>query len=476
MPLVSVNNDQNSSVPAQNPVNPQQAQPTPTATTATPVPAAALAPINSGQQQDTAKIDHLNPYNIKEYADPVSVQPVAETNEDLDVDSKMGNLSALQNQIDSIAENGTEVDAPKQEMVSDAPAGSDKEILDKLLISSINLKATDIHITANNRAILRIDGKIQIGSSKIISADEVSRFVNVLLATRKDTELKEKSEIDLNYVVGSRRFRVNIFRQMGNYSISMRVIPDKIMTLEEIGMPEIVKTFSGIPNGLILVTGPTGSGKSTTIASMLNLINLTMPKHILTLEDPVEYVFPKGIGLLEQREYGIDFLDWESAIRALLRQDPDIVLIGEMRDLDTIESALKIAETGHLVFATLHTNSAAETINRIIDVFDNTKQEQIRIQLSSVLRAVISQRLIPITQGGRRAAVEVLISTPGVKNAIRDKKVFQLDNIIQTSSDLGMMSMDQSLAKMVMQGLISKDTAKSFSLNPDQIDILLTRR
>lgn len=459
MPLINTNNDKNTNsttTPTTNPI--------PTVTSVTPASSAPATqpPINMN-----------NPYNIKETKDPVEPVAKLENNpEDLNIDKKIGNLNFLQNQIDSVASDEVETIAN-----IDVPVSSDaKAVFDALLLSSIKLNASDVHLTSNNRAVIRVDGKIQIGSSRVFNSAEILNFVNILVANRKDIDLKQQSEIDLNYVVGNRRFRVNVFKQTGNYSIAMRVIPEKIMTLEEVGMPEIVKTFSNVPNGLILVTGPTGSGKSTTIASMLNLINLTVPKHIVTLEDPIEYVFPKGVGLLEQREFGIDFTNWEKAIRALLRQDPDIVLIGEMRDLDTIESALKIAETGHLVFATLHTNSAAETINRIIDVFDNTKQEQIRIQLSSVLRAVISQRLIPISQGGRRAAVEILISTPGVKNAIRDKKVFQLDNIIQTSSDIGMLSLDQSLAKMVMQGLISKDTAKSYSLNPNQIDILLTRR
>src|SRR5260221_1673407 len=236
---------------------------------------------------------------------------------------------------------------------------------------------------------------------------------------------------------------------MGNFAITMRVIPEKILTLDELNMPPIIKTLSEYPNGLVLVTGPTGSGKSTTIASLLNLINLTQPKHIITLEDPIEFVFPKGMGMVEQREFGIDFSSWTNALRSILRQDPDVVLVGEMRDLETVEAALRIAETGHLVFATLHTNGAAESINRVIDIFDSQKQDQIRVQLSSVLRAVLSQKLVPLSSGGRRVAMEFLVSTPGVKNAIRDKKTFQIDNIIQTSSDIGMISLEQSLVKLV---------------------------
>ena len=273
--------------------------------------------------------------------------------------------------------------------------------------------------------------------------------------------------------MGNRRFRVNIFRQMGNFSITLRIIPERILSIAELGLPEIINEFPTFPNGLVLVTGPTGSGKSTTIAAILNQINLTFPKHIVTLEDPIEFVFPKGIGLVDQRESGIDFNSWGNALRSILRQDPDVVLVGEMRDLETVEAALQIAETGHLVFATLHTNGAAETVNRVIDIFEANKQDQIRVQLSSVLRAVVSQKLIAVSTGGRKAAIEILLTTPSVKNAIRDKKTFQISNIIQTSSDVGMISMEKSLVKMVRDGMISKDTAKALSVNPNEIDILL---
>lgn len=345
--------------------------------------------------------------------------------------------------------------------------------LDQVLALAIKRNASDIHFTPGYRTMIRVDGDLEVASSTILTPSIVNQYVMDLLRGRPDMQMNAIKEMDLTYTMEERRFRVNIFRQMGNFSITLRIIPERILTIGELGLPEIINEFPTFPNGLVLVTGPTGSGKSTTIAAILNQINLTLPKHIVTLEDPIEFVFPKGVGLVDQRESGIDFNSWNNALRSVLRQDPDVVLVGEMRDLETVEAALQIAETGHLVFATLHTNGAAETINRVIDIFEANKQDQIRVQLSSVLRAVVSQKLIQVSTGGRKAVVELLMSTPSVKNAIRDKKTFQINNIIQTSSDVGMISMEKSLVKMVRDGLISKDKAKSMSVNPNEIDILL---
>lgn len=345
--------------------------------------------------------------------------------------------------------------------------------LDEILEIAIKRKASDIHLTPGYRTIIRVDGKLEVASSAVLNPSIVNQYVMDLLKNRPEVQINSIKEFDLTYTSGDRRFRVNIFRQMGNFSITLRVIPERILSIGELGLPDIISEFPSFPNGLVLVTGPTGSGKSTTIAAILNQINLTLPKHIVTLEDPIEFVFPKGVGLVDQRESGIDFTSWDNALRSVLRQDPDVVLVGEMRDLETVEAALQIAETGHLVFATLHTNGAAETINRVIDIFDSQKQDQIRVQLSSVLRAVVSQKLVAVSTGGRKAAVEILLSTPGIRNAIRDKKTFQIGNIIQTSTDIGMVSMEKSLVKMVKDGLISKEMAKSLSVNPNEIDILL---
>lgn len=374
--------------------------------------------------------------------------------------------------VEAASPQAIETSAPPVKETTD-PLPSGILELDQVLVLAIKRNASDIHFTPGYRTMIRVDGDLEVASSTILTPSIVNQYVMDLLRGRPDMQMNAIKEMDLTYTMGERRFRVNIFRQMGNFSITLRIIPERILSIGELGLPEIINQFPTFPNGLVLVTGPTGSGKSTTIAAILNQINLTLPKHIVTLEDPIEFVFPKGVGLVDQRESGIDFVSWNNALRSVLRQDPDVVLVGEMRDLETVEAALQIAETGHLVFATLHTNGAAETINRVIDIFEANKQDQIRVQLSSVLRAVVSQKLIQVTTGGRKAVIEILMSTPSVKNAIRDKKTFQINNIIQTSSDIGMVSMEKSLVKMVRDGLISKEKAKSLSVNPNEIDILL---
>ncbi len=274
----------------------------------------------------------------------------------------------------------------------------------------------------------------------------------------------------------SRRLRVNIFRQKGNFSIVARIIPETIRSIDELELPQILKEFTKINSGLILITGPAGSGKSTTIASILNNINLNQPKHIITLEDPIEFVFPRGQCLIDQREFGVDFESWNTSLRYILRQDPDIVFVGEMRDYETIASTMTISETGHLVFATLHTNSAAQTVDRIIDVFPNTQQAQIRAQLANVITAVVSQRLVPLARGGRRAVLEIMIATPAIRTAIREGKTHMIDNMIRTGQDYGMNSMENSLIDLIEKGLVSIDTAKAYSVHPDEIDSLLVRK
>lgn len=341
------------------------------------------------------------------------------------------------------------------------------------LNQAISLGASDLHITPGYRVMVRVNGSLRNLESPIINPSDSELYSQELLKNRSDLNFSTIKEVDLTYTVSNRRFRVNIFKQMGSYSIVFRIIPDRIKTVDELGLPMIVKEFTKFSNGLVLVTGPTGSGKSTTIASLLNLINLTQPKHIITLEDPIEYLFPKGVGLVDQREFGIDFHSWQKALRSILRQDPDIVLIGEMRDLETVEAALQIAETGHLVFATLHTNGAAATIDRLIDIFPSTKQDQIKVQFASVIRAIVSQKLVKTLDSRRRIASEVLIANPAVKNAIRENKGYQIDNVIQTNSDMGMQSLERSLVNLVREGAITVETAKLASTRPAEIDILL---
>jgi twitching motility protein PilT len=347
--------------------------------------------------------------------------------------------------------------------------------LAELIKDALSKNASDLHLNVGYRAMARIDGVLTALQSQEITEEHINQYASEVLKDRKDADLKTLKQYDLTYVSEDVRLRVNVFRQRGTLSIAFRLIPEVIKTVEELNLPSIIKSFCKFPNGLVLVTGPTGSGKSTTIASLINLINLTESKHIITIEDPIEYVYPKGLGLIDQREYGSDFDSWPDALRSVLRQDPDIVLVGEMRDLATIESALQVAETGHLVFATLHTNSASETINRIIDIFPSTSQEQVRTLLSSVIRAVICQKLIPLANGGRRPVLEVMIANSAIKNSIRDRKVFQIDNIIQTSQEEGMISMEQSLVELVRSGLISIEKAKESTPKSAEIDILLRK-
>lgn len=436
----------------------------------------------------------VNDQGVKQfsYVNAPEVQSTVQSDKDPseDFDAKLKNLGNLADQVKAIDINpilNTSFPLQNLDQPSNLPSQSmgmpklpekadySKFDLNDLLRFTVSQKASDLHLTTGYRAMIRVDGSLKVVNTDLLSPALINQYVIELIRNKQNISVDSIHEVDLTYALENRRFRVNIFKQLGNYAIALRVIPEKISTVEELGLPQIVKNFSGFPNGLVLVTGPTGSGKSTTIASLLNLINLTMPKHIVTLEDPVEFIFPRGLGVVDHREYGSDFLSWPNALRAVLRQDPDVVLIGEMRDIETIESALQIAETGHLVFATLHTNSAAETVNRIVDVFEGQKQEQIRFQLASVLRAVLSQKLLPLLRGGRKPATEILIATQGVRSAIRDRKAFQLDNIIQTSLDVGMISLEQSLVKMVRGGLITADQARGASINPGQIDTLLQK-
>lgn len=345
--------------------------------------------------------------------------------------------------------------------------------LEDILKEGVILGASDIHITVGYRVLIRVNGLLQPIASSVIDLDTIKRYITQLLKDKKNVSFDNLYEVDLTYAFDNRRFRVNIFKQMSAYSIAIRIVPDVIQSLDQLGLPEVVKTFSKFPNGLVLMTGPTGSGKSTTIASILNQINLTESRHIITLEDPVEFVFPKALSMIEQREFGTDFLEWDNALRAILRQDPNIVLIGEMRDKETVSSALRIAETGHLVLATLHTNSAAQTIDRIIDMFPAASQDQIKLQLANVIQAVLSQRLVRTNQNSRKIAVEVMLGTPAVRNSVREAKGVQIDNIIQTGADVGMISLEKSLSKLVKDGHISKETALGTANRVNELEILL---
>ena len=283
-------------------------------------------------------------------------------------------------------------------------------------------------------------------------------------------------ELDFSFALGDvARFRVNAYFQKGYISAALRLIPSYIKTIEELNLPKICHNFAKLRQGFILVTGPTGHGKSTTIASIINEINQTRPVHILTIEDPIEYVYPPGKGLVSQREMHLDSHSWEVSLRSALREDPDVVLVGEMRDYETIASAITIAETGHLVFATLHTNSASQSIDRVIDVFPENQQAQVRMQLASTIAGIVSMRLLPQIGGGRLPAIEVLLSTGAVRTSIREGKSHLIDNIIQTSGEEGMILMDASLAYLVHAGKVAMDVAKAYSTRPKELDRLVSQ-
>ncbi|MBN1331611.1 type IV pilus twitching motility protein PilT [Candidatus Dojkabacteria bacterium] len=361
---------------------------------------------------------------------------------------------------------------PAEEKVTEP--SSDILSIEEYAKLSMDRNASDIHFTTNYPVYFRIDGRLEKYSPKILDAAEVESLLYSLLSEDQKKQIENGKELDFMYVdPEENRFRVNIFREKGNLAGAFRSIPKKVKTINELGLPEILKEFSKISYGLVVVTGPTGSGKSTTIAAMIEEINSREPRHIITIEDPVEYVYEQKMALIAQRNMHEDTQSWNDALRAALRQDPDVVLIGEMRDYETISSALTIAETGHLVFATLHTNSAAQTIDRIIDVFPADQQNQVRTQLGNMLSGVISQRLIPLKNGGRKAAMEVLIASNAIKNAIREGKTHQIDNIIQTSLDIGMFPLEKSLVDMIRMNEIDIQTAKNFTIKPDQIDLLL---
>lgn len=342
------------------------------------------------------------------------------------------------------------------------------ELID-LIEYAIENKASDIHITVGVPPILRIDGVLKYFSQDKLYPKDIEKIVKEILNERQFKELESKGEIDTSYSSpGISRFRVNIYKQRGSYAIALRIIPFKIPTMEELGLPSVVEDLARLPRGLILVTGPTGSGKSTTLASMINLINKERSCHILTLEDPIEYLHKHNKSMVNQREIGTDSHSFANALRAALRQDPDVILVGEMRDLETISIALTAAETGHLVLSTLHTIGAAKTIDRIVDVFPPHQQQQIKVQLASVIQAIISQQLLPKTNGeGRVAAFETMVATPAIRNLIREEKIHQIDTVIQTSRKQGMQTMDYSLLELYKNGIISKETLLSQAVNQD---------
>lgn len=335
--------------------------------------------------------------------------------------------------------------------------------LSQLLAVAMTKNTSDIILTVGRAPMLRINGNLIAEGSTPLSAEDTEKLIFSILSPEQIAEFKDDNELDLAVAFAdSGRFRVNVFRQQGHVGAAFRPIMTQIPTIESLQLPPVVSQFCSMPSGLICVTGPTGSGKSTTLAAMINHINRSRQCHIVTVEDPIEFVHPHQLSVVEQREIGKDTLNYSTALKYVLRQCPDIILVGEMRDLETIAAALTIAETGHLVFSTLHTQSSAKTIDRIIDVFPPYQQQQIRAQLASTLRGVISQVLLPRQDGrGRVAAREIMVVTPAIANLVREGKIYQLPTAIQTGSAVGMQSMDQSLNQLKMSGLISNEVFQS---------------
>ncbi|MFC1576236.1 type IV pilus twitching motility protein PilT [Candidatus Omnitrophota bacterium] len=340
-------------------------------------------------------------------------------------------------------------------------------------------KASDMHITANAPIHLRVDEKLVPINEKILNSEDVKKSVYALLSEDQVQQFETEFELDFSLEIKDlARFRLNVFRQRGSVGCAIRLIPFTIMGFNECGLPvNMVESLCNKPKGLVLVTGATGSGKSTTLASMVDYINASKPCHIVTIEDPIEFVHQNKQALIDQREVYHDTHSFGDSLKHVLRQDPDVILIGEMRDLETIESALIMAETGHLVFATLHTSDAVQTINRVIDVFPSYQQQQIRTQLSFVLLAVLSQQLIPKMDGhGRALATEVLIATPAVKSLVREAKAHQIYSVIQTSQKDGMKTMNQSLAELCDKEIISFEECLHKTMNVDELAKLIRRR
>ncbi len=347
--------------------------------------------------------------------------------------------------------------------------------IQQLLDLTFQRNASDLHLSVGFTPMLRIHGDlIPVVGEPPVTPEQIESLLHPLISAQQRNIYDQGLELDFSFELeGKARFRANVYRQKGFPAVALRLIPYQIPAMESLGLPATVERLTKLKQGFVLVTGPTGHGKSTTLASFINKINLERAEHVITIEDPIEYVYPKAKSFIEQREMYKDTRSWGNALRAALREDPDVLLVGEMRDLETISSAMTIAETGHLVLATLHTNSAAQSFDRVIDVFPEIQQPQIRLQLAATLEAVISQRLVPTIQPGRTLATEILYATPAVRNIIREGKTYLTDNLIETSSEGGMQILERSLANLVKDGKISEEVAQRFALRPQLLSKLL---
>jgi twitching motility protein PilT len=353
-----------------------------------------------------------------------------------------------------------------------------KQKLSDLLTETARQNASDLHIAVGRKPTLRIDGVlVPLEKEPITTPDAAEGIISELMTIPGQREkLMKERQIDLAYSFEDKaRFRVNAYFQRGYLAAALRLIPSRIRTIEELNLPPILHDFTNLSQGFILVVGPAGHGKSTTLAAILDEVNHAQSDHIITVEDPVEYLFTQDKCIISQREVGSDAIGFHAALRTILRQDPDVIMIGEMRDAVSISTAMTAAETGHLVFATLHTNSASQTIDRIIDSFPAEQQGQISSQLAATLVAIVSQRLLPRISGGRVPALEIMIINPAIRNLIRERKVYQIDLVIETSLQEGMVTLNRSLANLVKNKEVSFDNAALYSLNPAELQILLEK-
>ena len=347
--------------------------------------------------------------------------------------------------------------------------------IQELLALAIKNKASDLHLLVGVPPTFRIDGVLMYATNyPVFQAEVVERMVFSLLTPEQKELLVANKELDFSFSftsnegTGEGRFRINAYYEKGCLAVAFRFLAPKVKTVEELNLPQKIHDFSKLKQGFVLVTGPSGHGKSSTLAAIINEINLDRSCHILTIEDPIEFIYPKSNSIISQREMGIDTHAWSMALRSALREDSDVVLIGEMRDPETMQAAITLAETGHLVFSTLHTNSAAQSVDRIVDSFSSDQRPQIRLQLAATLRGIVSQRLLPRIGGGRIPAVEILMGNSAVANNIRDGKTHLIDTILQTSKDAGMRTLDESLGELVRNGIVTLDDAKAYSLRENE--------
>ena len=348
--------------------------------------------------------------------------------------------------------------------------------LRELLEEMFKMGASDLHITVGAPPVVRVDGKLQPLNYDPLTSEDTKKIAYTMLNEKQKLKFEQNSELDFSFGIEQMsRFRANMFMQRGNVAVVLRQIPYEVKSFEELGLPKVIAEFANLPRGLVLITGPTGSGKSTSLASVIDKINRERAVHIITIEDPIEYLHRHKKSLVNQREVYSDTASFATALKYALREDPDVVLVGEMRDLETIESALQISETGHLAFATLHTNSAAESVNRIVDCFPANQQEQVRVTLSFTLQAIVSQTLIPKIGGGRVLAMEILVVTPAIRALIRDDKVHQLYSMIQAGQKYGMKTMNQSLAELYQAGKITINDAMAHSGSTQELTEMLQK-